>query len=409
MKYKEIILNELLDRYERSKSYLEQSNRRIIVKVDDIREYNIEDYDQKILFHNIVKELKNKNIIDFKWLDYEEENLMDYIWLIKENINKAYKEINRKNPKEEYKIVLAELNKYEFNETWINKFCEEIKEYMNNRQRENLLLPKDKSKEILIALKEIDSIQKSREILSMPKRVFSMKCYNDSKTFEKNIQKTIIKITRKYYIKEDIEREISDEEVLREIGIEKYPEVIEFCGNMKLNINGEEICYSDKTLGSYVNTYTIQNMENIEISNLGKIIFIENKTNYIEYIKCKKENEFVIYHGGFYSPIKGLFFKKIYEASKKMKNRITYYHWSDIDIGGFEIFMRLKENIIQELLPYKMDKNTLLKNKENCRDFDESYRKLLQNQRQNERYKIFFEVIDIMLENNIRLEQECLI
>ena len=78
-----------------------------------------------------------------------------------------------------------------------------------------------------------------------------------------------------------------------------------------------------------------------------------------------------------------------------MKNRITYYHWSDIDIGGFEIFMRLKENIIQELLPYKMDKNTLLKNKENCRDFDESYRKLLQNQRQNERYKIFFEVISI--------------
>ena len=122
MNYKEIILNALLDKYEKSKSYLNDVNRRIIIKAENITQYHIENYDDKIVFHNIVKELKRKNLVDFSWIKYEEDNLLNEIWLIKENIDDAYNEIDRDNPKQAYKEVLIYLEKTTFKEQWIVKY-----------------------------------------------------------------------------------------------------------------------------------------------------------------------------------------------------------------------------------------------------------------------------------------------
>ena len=244
------------------------------------------------------------------------------------------------------------------------------------------------------------------------KRTFSMKCYHDSKFFEKNIESILIRIIKKYCINadsENISEEISDNDVLAQIGIVKYPEVIEFCGNMSCEINEQKLVFSSKTKGSYINEHTIQCMKNIELINVRKIIFIENKANYIDYIENKKEDELVIYHGGFYSPTKGKFFEKIYNASREAECKPTYYHWSDIDIGGFKIYARLRDNSIPELVPYRMDKSTLVENKIYWNSFDNKYRELLKKIKQEERYSVFFEVIDFMLENNIRLEQESMI
>ena len=49
MNYKELILNKLLDKYENSKSYLQEINRRIILKLSNLKQYNIENYNEKIL------------------------------------------------------------------------------------------------------------------------------------------------------------------------------------------------------------------------------------------------------------------------------------------------------------------------------------------------------------------------
>ena len=255
-------------------------------------------------------------------------------------------------------------------------------------------------------------MQLSKDANNILKRAFSMKCYHDSKYFEKNIESILIKIVKRYYTNmnlENILEEISDNDVLAQIGIVKYPEVIEFCGNMKCEIDGVKLTFSSKTKGSYINAHTIQNISNIELINTKKIILIENKANYIDYIESKKEDEFVIYHGGFYSPVKGKFFEKIYNASKEEKRKYIYYHWSDIDIGGFKIYVRLRDNIIPELLPYRMDKNTLIENKIHWSSFDNKYRELLKKLKQEDKYNVFLEVIDYMLEKNIRLEQESII
>lgn len=411
MQPKEIILNKLLEKYEKSKSYLKDTNRRILIKIEDIKEYNIENYNIKTIWHDTVGELKKENLIDFSWVKFNENNLLDKIWLNKDNINKAYEKAGRINPKQAYIVVQEQLKNIEFKQEWLNIFSSDVLTYMQNRQKENNLLPMKESEKILKALKEIDNMQEQQKIPQVLKRVFSSKCFNDSKYFERNIEKYIIRILKKYYLsKEALISSINDDEILAQIGIIKYPEVIEFCGNINCKILGKKVNYCNETLGSYINSNAISKIENIELLGVEKIIWIENKANYIDYISNKEENELVIYHGGFYSPIKGEFFKKVYSAISYINNqkKIEYYHWSDIDIGGFMIFTRLKK-IIKELQPIKMDKNTFLENKQNWNYFDENYKVQLKNLRTDDNYKIFFDVIDEMIRFNAKLEQEAII
>lgn len=409
MEYRQIILNRLLDKYEKSKSYYKDTNRRIILNVQNIKEYNIEDYDKKMLFHDILKDLKIKGLVDFCYLKYEEGNILDKIWLEKDNIDRAYLEINRENPKSNYIIIIKELENIEFINKWLREFSIDVIEYMNKNQRENKLLPFEKLSDILKALKEIDNMQNNKKANSILKRIFSKKCYNDSKFFERYIEKYILKIVRQYYLKDNDVLILSDDDILREVGIEKYPEIIEFCGNLVCRIKEKAINFSDVTKGSYLNTNTILNISQIELIGIDKIIWIENKANYVDYIQSKRENEFVIYHGGFYSPVKGEFFRKIYNASINNSNEIKYFHWSDIDVGGFEIFVRLKENIVKQLEPLNMSKEILLENKECWNIFDEKYKNKLLTLRENKNYSMFYDVIDVMSKYNCKLEQEALI
>lgn len=146
-------------------------------------------------------------------------------------------------------------------------------------------------------------------------------------------------------------------------------------------------------------------MKNLKIKNANKIIFIENKANYIDYIQNKmNKNEFVVYHGGMYGEIKGQFFKKLYEATKESE----FYHWSDIDIGGLKIFSRLRK-VIPNLKPYMMDKEAFYSKKKYWKEMSEEYKNKLVKLKENKEYNDFYEIIDEMIKNNSKLEQEAFI
>lgn len=71
MDYENIILNKLLDKYETSKSMISDCNRSIILKVDKMAEYDIENYEEKKLFNDVVIDLESKGLISFKWKQHE--------------------------------------------------------------------------------------------------------------------------------------------------------------------------------------------------------------------------------------------------------------------------------------------------------------------------------------------------
>ena len=239
----------------------------------------------------------------------------------------------------------------------------------------------------------------------------SVKLYGDSKYFEKRVRGKVLSILRD--IKKQNNDEVdNDEELLSEKGIVKWPEIIEFTGAINVTLLDESrIEYSGHHFGAYINSKTIKAIKAIELEKVKKVVFIENKANYVWYVENRKTvDEVVIYHGGCYSPIKGKWFQKIYEAGEKSIQTINYYHWSDIDIGGFRIFTRLKNAIIPRLLPYQMDVSTLLEYSEHALTIeDKAYKRSLENMLKDVMYQEFWPVIQEMLCYSIRLEQENLL
>lgn len=397
----EVILNSLLNKYERSKSFQGDSNRRILLKMKDVKEYNIENYEEKEQFHDRIKELKQKGIIEgFSWEPFEKGNILKEVWLNKENVERAYEEIGRSNKKQEAEEIIKQLQACEFKIDWLQQYKQDMLAYCKEKQKVPNLLPYAYSEKILKALKNLTPEQ---EVL---KRVFSIKCYGDSKYFENVIESYLIRILKKYLLVEQIPS-LTDEELLLQVGITKAPEIIEFCGNLQGVLNGQEINYTIQTKGCYMNSYTIKQIENLRLEKVNTVLWIENKTNYIDYISHhQKPEELVIYHGGMYSPTKGTFFKKVYQA---IDNHTKCYHWSDIDIGGFKIFTRLKEEIVKNLSPIHMERQDLEKMQSYWKPISKPYQTELEKMYQMEQYTIFKDTIAFMIKHRCKLEQESFI
>ena len=208
--YKEIILNKLIDKFEISKSLIQITNRRIILKASNIKEYNIEEYENKSIFHNEMKELKNEGIIDFSWKKNEEGNILNEIWLNKDNIKNAYEKINRIAIKSKSQELINILQNIKFEKQWLENYRKDMLAYMNVTQKTNQLFPYEYAKEIVQVLKIMD---KEEQIL---KRVLSIKCFNDSKFFERHIEHYIIRIIKKYLVVESLD-ENSNDDILLEV------------------------------------------------------------------------------------------------------------------------------------------------------------------------------------------------
>lgn len=409
MDFKKYILNSLLDKYERSRAYLDgESTKRIMLRLcsGDMPEYNLEDTRVRELVNSTVQGLADSGIVDFEWMKFERDNIIDRAWLCLDRVSDAYQEAGRVPKKDKADLVLKTIREYlpHIKQPWIENFLKSAEDGIDNKKSITPYFPGDTDTALamLDALKAIDHLEGEE----CPERVFSIKCFGSSKYFERHIKKRLARIIRQYLMDEKDSIEVpADDEMLAQVGIVKVFEQVEFCGDVLGRLYGKPADFSVFRHGIAINSRTAKDLEITGIDRVERILFIENKTNYMEYVlKEKKNNELVIFHGGFYSPVKGEFFNKVYEAGKK--SGMQFYHWGDIDIGGFRMFKRLKENIIPELKPHLMDKKAFMSKENYWLSFNKKYKIALEKMLCDKGYSQFHDVIKKMLEVGARLEQE---
>ena len=112
-----------------------------------------------------------------------------------------------------------------------------------------------------------------------------------------------------------------------------------------------------------------------------------------------------MFHGGLYSPAKGEFFRLI---SKALNDEQVFY-WGDIDMGGFNMFCRLRDNIFPDLLPYKMDKQSFERYKTMGFPRNALYLNKIARLKECAKYAVFSDVIDLIIESGVTVEQEAFI
>ncbi len=132
-------------------------------------------------------------------------NLLKEIWLNKENIENAYLEAGRVAIKVKNNDLLQLLETNSFRQNWIEQYRKDMINYLKQKHKPNQLFPVEFANDILKVLQVIDN---SEENL---KRVLSIKCFGDSKYFEKNIEHIIIRIIKKYLLGKETDLEIKEE------------------------------------------------------------------------------------------------------------------------------------------------------------------------------------------------------
>lgn len=403
MRYGTNIVNELLDSYENSGNFDGNTGRKVYLKKSFNRPSGDSvDYEEFLLE---LTNLRGKGIVDFDWRI--KGHVADKIWLMAENVQIAYDFVCRENKHGALARVGAAVRNAEsrIGDGWIRLYLDRVlddisQNRINGFWRADAKLVDD----VLKALELIYSLKGA----SISMRAASIRLYSDSKRFENDIKRHIVSIAKKYepVLAESDDEDISEREVLSQLGIVKMSEIFEFCGGLKVFYNDGVVDYSPIKNGACVAGDSLSEIERMELSDVQCILFIENKTNYTEYcLNSRCKNELVVFHGGLYSPAKGNFFRLIRKA---LKNQQVFY-WGDIDLGGFNMFCRLKENIFPFLLPYNMDRRSFEQYKSRGLLRSKTYLDKIARLKDDGRYAVFSDVIDLIIDSGVTVEQEAFI
>ncbi|MCF8019380.1 MAG: DUF2220 domain-containing protein [Vallitaleaceae bacterium] len=331
------ILRPLLESFERK-----SGNRRVILAAEKFPEYDLNMLEKKKLFITGLDLLVGRDLIVYEWVKFEEGNLVKRVILKEEHVILAYELLGEMTQNQREQIYLSELDGYQkmVRNSWVKKFLDDEYKFISDYKKWSRLWPKTEG-ERQEFMKLLHSIQDEPDVSL---RYLSSKLYGDSKRLEKNYRSKLISVARKY-----VPLELENDEILNYLGLEMNPSEILFCGDMKYRLKNHVIDAGIHIYGTSVNKETVIAMEILEVGS-KKVLTIENKATYYEYIKIKREDELVIYLGGFFGKTSRLFLEKLEIAQIK-----EFYHWSDIDLGGFRIFRYLSNVLKVQVIPKMMN------------------------------------------------------
>ena len=396
--YTKKIINLLLEKYEGSKisKGCADIKRRIQLNSNNsatFKKYFIssDSYKYKDIVIIDLVELEKKNLLR---INYNRSNSIESIELIVDNVDELYTLVSRENPLKTSKLILNYLESCSITRLSKN-FIEYEINYINNNLRYSKKYYKniDQLKMILLCLNELSNLEEVTK-----ERDFSVRVLNDSKKFA-TIRSSLITILKDFDDETNFEDFENEDQILEHYNIEKNSTYVLVKNNLKFKINNQEIDLNKLGFEFSLSDEMIKALEIIP-SVFKRIITVENLTSFY---KLDDKEAIIIYLAGFHNHTKQLLLKKLY----KQYPNIEYYHFSDIDVGGFRIYNHLVNSTKIPFIPYKMGIEELNSNS-NHKSLTDNDIKSLKEMIDKPEFAQFKNVIKFMLDNNIKLEQESL-
>jgi hypothetical protein len=385
--YEKMILNKLLDKYERSKSFIGDNkvNQRFSVKLPTLfPQYT--DHANYELFQAVNEAI---DVLARKKLIFAKANstkVYSEVSLTLEGINDAYNYLNRDLKTDINKSVRQVLDAYKDRNEILNRYCmAQAERILTNKSVQWFSGDLREFETILRAVDELLRIGSETFV-----RDFSVRIFKDSKVFERISSKV-----------ENLLFEYGDfpekNQLLKNLNLVKNPTYVNFKGAGSIELSGQTIDLSKLRSDLAISSSMLPDINKIKITGRA-VITIENLTSF-HTTDCS--DLFVIYLGGFHNSVRREFIKGIF----KQNPGVPFYHFGDIDAGGFYILEHLKRQTGIEFQPYKMDLETLMEYQEYSKKLTNHDRERLMKLRESQ----FKEVISYMLENDCKLEQEAII
>lgn len=386
-RYEKRILNELLDKYENSKSFkgTNKVNQRFKVRISNLfpRYEDHSDYD---LFRAVNEEVDVLARKGFVVPRVTGGGVIREVYLNVEVLEEVYSYINRV-PRDDINarlegLISSYLGNGEILEEYLKDQLNRIEE---NRSVRFFSGDFEEFERILMAVRELEDLQGEQFI-----REFSVRLYNDSKAFGQ-IQGKVESILYDYgdFPEKD--------EILGNLNLMRTPTYVNFKGSGKVSLSGQEIDLSRLDSDIAISSSMLDKIELVQVFK-GKVITVENLTSFHRFME---EGYFVLYLGGFHNRVRRDFIRMLHDQNSEAR----FYHFGDIDAGGFLILEHLRRTTGIKIIPYNMDLDTLKKYEKMGKPLTENDRKRLGKLREGQ----FREIVEYMLENNVKLEQEAIV
>ncbi len=395
-------LNALLDKYEASKSLYNENKqtqsftlvlfskgkrRDTVGSVLFDRYIKGEDGLYRMEFETVIRDIENEGFIQVK----RQGDVINEISLVNDKIPEIYAKLGR--------ISKIELDfKLRCNLQRILKGCEKTPitksfiEMLIDRLNQHLSVTKycssPRDTYYLTICKEIEANDKDTYLRNFSKRVTG---------FSKYVERMESKIMMVF--NHEIDRYGTFEELLIDYRIYKAKTPTLIKGQLTVDVRGQRIDIGDIGGEFALSDAMMKKMTFLEC-RANKVITVENQTTFFDY---EDDDAIIVYLGGYASGNRITFLK----ALQLFKPELRFFHFGDIDWGGFQIFMHLKRMTGIDFEPLFMDAETLYHYRGSANPLTNNDIKKLRALKEKDDHP-FGEVIELMLSENIKLEQESL-
>ena len=388
-KYATKILTNLLEKYERSVLSKQGSclNLQIKVKLRKLfpKYDNSDYYSQRLLIDEACHDLNNLHILT---ISIDDDGIDEIALVLDDNyIKEAYRLINRVYLPDYQLETINHLKRVSFSIDWLDCFKNEMIKKIKNYQSISRYLNIENIKEIRDTFVVLQALTKQKKEISF--RKFSLMVLKDSKRLE-DIKSKLVNIVNDYY-SESFQNE---DELFGHFNVIKNPGFVYLSGQIKISLNDQIIDIGKLNSPFSLTTENIKLLKILEIRD-ANVLAIENLTSFYDTVI---DNTLIIYLGGYHNALRRELLLKIYQ----FKTGLNYYHFGDIDAGGFYIYLHLVEKTNIPFKTIAMNIDTLLKYQEYTKKLTANDRKRLIKLKE----RFHDDVIDYMLENDCKLEQE---
>lgn len=399
--YDKKIVNKLLDSYEASTLFTGKNKVAVRITFPFNRSTLPVYFDESSFvyeeIHASMERLEQQGIITIEWKKGKEGHIISKVILCVEELEKAYAYVSRSSKADQIKQnkkMLSELKNYSQTPVY-----QSLIHYLDNRlekaQSVKEFVDLSNLPETELLLTAIAKIEQNDKICYI--REFSIEHFHDSKVFESMSGK----ITRAMRMFGEECKEKEFDEILAEYGIYHTPNYVYFKGNISLGIGKNIYWIGELHQGIGISGEDIERICFQNVSQIHKIITIENLTTFFRW---EEPGSLMIYLGGYHNRVRRALLTKVYHALPDA----DYYHFGDIDVGGFLIYEDLCHKTGIPFKRYKMDLDHLMQNGKYGKVLTENDRVRIEKMLKENPDIEYADVLEYMLKTGVKLEQECL-
>ena len=394
--YKSKILSKLIEKYnKRDLKYSgKEINREISVKPKDFyRLYGTPDADasEEKRINDAVDSLIQQGFVDAKRVKFSDDITkivinLDALDVINQYLADNYQIIPRDTKVSD---ALALVNEYEGRGILTDYYCEKLEKQVTSKITD---IDLDKVKKVFSILDFIQANETDYYV-----REVSMLVFGSSKIFEENpFYDNVCTIIREATGK-DRDESTPNDDILKDFHIQNIDQEILIKGDVTISFSGYSLAVGNFVNGVAFPSSEIGRIDSIDVAT-NKLLTIENKTAFYRF---DNDEYVVMYLGGYANRYQTELIKKIHGYDPK----VEFFHFGDIDMGGLFIHQHLcnSTGIHFEMLHMGIEELNAPENRTCLQCLTEADRERSGSLLEIPEYR---DIVALMLEKNIKLEQE---